>query len=87
LEFLVQFLVLNHHDEHLARYTHTLSMIKQLFLAHVLTKDQLTLLKKAYQYYHFLLHQKIVRPGLANSEKKYGRLLELIRILFDRYLQ
>ena len=73
LEFLVQFLVLNLQKANLARYTHTLSQMKQLFQNHVLTEEQYKILKKAYQYYHYLLHQKIVQPPSENIEEMQGK--------------
>ncbi|KTD57417.1 bifunctional [glutamate--ammonia ligase]-adenylyl-L-tyrosine phosphorylase/[glutamate--ammonia-ligase] adenylyltransferase [Legionella shakespearei] len=62
LEFLLQFLVLNQREVSFARYTHTLSQLQQLNLAGVLTKEQFITLKKAYEKYHYLLHQKVLRP-------------------------
>jgi glutamate-ammonia-ligase adenylyltransferase len=73
LDFLVQFLVLNQHDPGLARYTHTLSQMKQLYHDQVLTEDQYKILKKAYRYYHYLLHQKIVQPRSVNVEAIQGK--------------
>ena len=67
LEFLVQYLVLKLSQPGFARYTHTLSQIKQLFLAEVLTKEQFILLNKAYRQYHHLLHQKILQLNPVNS--------------------
>ena len=63
LEFLIQFLVLNLQNSNLARYTHTLSQIQQLFLSRVIDREQFLVLKKAYNYYHYLLHQKILQPN------------------------
>lgn len=68
LEFLIQFLVLKLGDPRYARYTHTLSQIQHLYLTHVLTKEQFLILKKAYQLYHYLLHQKILQPGAVHNK-------------------
>lgn len=69
LEFLMQFLVLSQGDASLARYTHTLGQMQQLSMAQILTKEQFITLKKAYQYYHHLLHQKILQPEAVNIEE------------------
>lgn len=61
LEFLVQYLILDRANPVFARYTNTLSQMRQLFLAGALTKEQFLLLKKAYQHYHHLAHQSILQ--------------------------
>lgn len=83
LEFLVQFLVLKLRDPALARYTHTLSLIQQLFLARVLDRMQFVTLKKAYQHYHHLLHQQIVQPGEVGCEEIQRNVLCVCEMLLS----
>ncbi|WP_084602178.1 bifunctional [glutamate--ammonia ligase]-adenylyl-L-tyrosine phosphorylase/[glutamate--ammonia-ligase] adenylyltransferase [Legionella fallonii] len=82
LEFLIQFLVLNLQNPNLARYTHTLSQLQQLFLAHVIEKEQFTILKRAYSYYHYLLHQKILQPNpgtdIAATQEKVASVCDAL---------
>lgn len=82
LEFLVQFLVLNLHEPKLARFTHTLSQIKQLFFADILSEKNYKILKKAYQNYHFLLHQKIVQTKSVNSNEMQARVLAICESIY-----
>ncbi|BCA96455.1 glutamate-ammonia-ligase adenylyltransferase [Legionella antarctica] len=83
LEFLVQFLVLNLNQPEMARYTHTLSQLKQLFFAHVLTKEQWITLKEAYQHYHYLLHQKILQSKSIDSEEIQAKVAEICDIIYQ----
>jgi glutamate-ammonia-ligase adenylyltransferase len=73
LEFLIQYLVLRFASPHLARFTHTLSQIKQLYNAKVLTKEEYMILKSAYNKYHYSLHQHMLSDdfmiNLAVNEK------------------
>ncbi|KGP62694.1 glutamate-ammonia-ligase adenylyltransferase [Legionella norrlandica] len=82
LEFLVQFLVLNLGDPEFSRYTNTLSQLQHLFLSRVLTKSQFVTLKKAYQYFHHVMHQKIVRSNEFNGEKMMNKVNEICKILY-----
>lgn len=68
LEFLIQYLVLQLSAPHLARFTHTLSQMRQLVKAQVLGKEQFSILKSAYQQYHNLLHQQIICSDPVNAE-------------------
>ena len=86
LEFLVQFLVLDLHKQNLARYTHTLSHLKQLFLAHVLTDEQYKILKKAYQHYHHLLHHKIVQSEIKNTEEMQEKVWTVCEDVYGKLL-
>ncbi|HIG0328673.1 TPA: bifunctional [glutamate--ammonia ligase]-adenylyl-L-tyrosine phosphorylase/[glutamate--ammonia-ligase] adenylyltransferase [Legionella pneumophila] len=82
LEFLVQFLVLNHGDPKFSSYTNTLSQLKHLFLSDVLTKSQFITLKKAYQYFHYLMHQKIVQPVVINDDEMQNAVSLLCKELY-----
>ena len=82
LEFLIQFLVLNAGDSRFARYTHTMSQLEQLFLIHVLTKEQLTILKNAYRQFHHILHQKILQPGVDNSEDINKSVMAVCKVIY-----
>ncbi len=83
LEFLIQFLVLNLQHSNLARYTHTLSQIQQLFLSRVISREQFIVLKKAYNYYHYLLHRKILQPNpSADIEKFRERVAQVCNALY-----
>lgn len=79
LEFLVQFLILNLRDPKFSRYTNTLSQLQHLFLVNVLTKPQFITLKKAYQYFHYLMHQKIVQSDVLNGEEIHHDVLEVCK--------
>lgn len=83
LEFLVQFLVLNLGNPYLAKYTHTLNQMQHLFLAQVLTKQQYTILKKAYSHYHQLLHQNVVRPEKVANKKLQEAVFNVCRELYQ----
>jgi glutamate-ammonia-ligase adenylyltransferase len=61
LEFLIQFLVLDQGNPDVARYTNTLSLLRQLYLLRALTQAQFSILKTAYHLYHRVLHQKVVQ--------------------------
>lgn len=85
LEFLVQFLVLNLANPSLARYTHTLSQLHHLFLAGVLSKNQFTLLKKAYRKHHQLLHQNLLCPGrVVSSESMQKEITAIAQEFFEQ---
>ncbi|KTD04921.1 bifunctional [glutamate--ammonia ligase]-adenylyl-L-tyrosine phosphorylase/[glutamate--ammonia-ligase] adenylyltransferase [Legionella feeleii] len=68
LEFLVQFLVLTNPASSLVQYTHTLSWLRTLFKEGKLNKTQFGQLKRAYKYYHHLLHQHVLQPGLVGNK-------------------
>ncbi|KTD46475.1 bifunctional [glutamate--ammonia ligase]-adenylyl-L-tyrosine phosphorylase/[glutamate--ammonia-ligase] adenylyltransferase [Legionella quateirensis] len=82
IEFLIQFLVLNAGDSGFARYTHTLSQLEHLFINHVVTKEQLTILKDAYEHYHHLLHQKILQPGVERSEEINKAVMDVCKEIY-----
>jgi glutamate-ammonia-ligase adenylyltransferase len=82
IEFLVQFLALCLKDAEIARYTHTLSQLKKIRLAGLLTQEQFILLKKAYSYYHNLLHQEIVRSEEHFSVETQSRVLEICKVIY-----
>lgn len=71
LEFLVQFLTLGLSDSSLARYTNTMTLLKQLFIRNAITLDQYRQLKHAYQYFHHVLHLSVLKP-MAFEEDKYS---------------
>lgn len=83
LEFLVQFLMLRLGDPYLARYTNTLSQLHHLFLAAVLSKEQYTFLKKAYKKHHQVLHQNLLRPGVANDKNMQDEILAVCKEIFN----
>jgi len=85
LEFLVQFLILNLGAIVFAQYTHTLSQLRQLYLAKVLTKEQFSILKKAYQHYHYLLHQNLLAPGNENNEQMQNQVSAVCEALYTLY--
>ncbi len=68
LEFLVQFLVLTHPQQQFVRHTNTLSQLRLLFSANVLSKTQFSRLKRVYNYYHQLLHQHLLQPCPRDSD-------------------
>lgn len=74
IEFLVQFLLLDSKEPDMARYTHTLSQLRQLFLMNRLSHEQMNILYKAYLHYHFLLHQQV----LLNKEEECSDFLEQV---------
>lgn len=82
LEFLLQFLVLNQRDVLFARYTHTLSLLQQLHLAGILTKEQFLTLKKAYEKYHYLLHQKALRSESADVKEIKEGVLAVCKAIY-----
>lgn len=82
LEFLVQFLVLSSHKPEFARYTHTLSQIRQLVLTGLLTKQQATLLKNAYRQYHYQLHRNIIQPGLKQEVTLHKDVLQVCETIY-----
>lgn len=61
LEFLVQFLVLANSDERFSAITNSLEQINMLYHLKVLKQQQWLVLTKAYQEYHQLLHDEILR--------------------------
>jgi glutamate-ammonia-ligase adenylyltransferase len=67
LEFLVHYLVLKAGLSSLARFTHTLSLLKQLSQAKLLNQEHYLVLKKAYSVYHKALHQQVVCPGSCST--------------------
>ena len=77
LEFLVQFLVLKLGNPALGQYTHTLSLLHQLFLAKNLTQEQFVTLKQAYRYYHQLLHQQILQSNKSYSAEVYNEVRQI----------
>ncbi|MFT4059548.1 MAG: bifunctional [glutamate--ammonia ligase]-adenylyl-L-tyrosine phosphorylase/[glutamate--ammonia-ligase] adenylyltransferase [Legionella sp.] len=79
LEFLVQFLVLNLGQPSLARSTHTLNQLNHLFAAGVINMEQLTLLKKAYQHYHYLLHMDLLCSDGSKDERFYQQVAKIYR--------
>jgi glutamate-ammonia-ligase adenylyltransferase len=83
LEFLIQFLVLKQGDPGFARYTHTLSQLQHLYASHRITKAQLVLLKKAYQDYHHLMHQKILQPGVEYNGEMQEQVIEVCGQLYQ----
>lgn len=83
LEFLIQFLVLAAHKEVLAKHTHTLSQIKQLALAHRLTKGQEKILRKAYIQYQTVLHQKIIHSKPAQNEALNAQVLAICSYIYS----
>lgn len=68
LEFLVQFLVLQLGNEQFAQFTHTMSQLRQLFLAKALSLEQCLILKRAYKHYHQSLHQALLKPSVVSDE-------------------
>lgn len=83
LEFLVQFLVLNLGNPAFARNTHILSQINQLFLKQVLSKYQVEILKKAYHYYHHLLHQSILGSMVEYNQSVQNEIFELCELIYN----
>ncbi len=63
LEFLVQFLALANPKQSLLRCTNTLSQLQKLFSEKILDQQQFIKLKRAYRYYHYLLHQNLLGPA------------------------
>jgi len=83
LEFLVQFLVLQLGKPNLAKYTHTLSHIQQLFLAQIITEEQFKILRKAYKNYHHLLHLNILKPGMKHNELMQSKVLAVCEAIYS----
>lgn len=82
LEFLVQFLVLNLRNPKLACFTQTLSQLKRVYDAGILSKEQFLVLKKAYCYYHHLLHLDLLSPGTTIEENTPSQVL----IIYHQHL-
>lgn len=83
LEFLTQYLLLRAAQPDLTRFTHTLSQIKQLHGANIISDEHYVILKNAYTQYHHFLHQYTLKteviPNLALQEKIH----ELCEILYN----
>lgn len=67
LEFLVQFLMLSLANPNLAAYTQTVKQIEQLVFYGALSKDQGSILIKAYQRYHHVLHASVLQPEASTN--------------------
>jgi len=85
LEFLVQFLLLNLSDPKLSRYTHTLSQLKQLYLAQVVTEEQYEVLKKAYRRYHHYLHQNILQSAGTSNDELYQQVGAICDAIYSKF--
>lgn len=83
LEFLVQFLVLKSQNPELAKYSNTLSQLQQLLLVKVITEPQFKILKKAYQQYHRLLHQRVLKAQTELNEKTFEEVRDLCTQLYS----
>jgi len=68
LEFLIQFLILGLGQSEIIGDTHPLNQLDHLLLAKVITKKQHSILSKAYQQYHYFLHQNILNATEKNAE-------------------
>lgn len=82
LEFLIQYLVLKQANSDFALYSHTLSLLKQLFLVQAITGEQFTVLKKAAQKYHSLLHLKTIQNVEGECGDMQKRVLEICESLY-----
>ena len=89
IEFLVQYLVLQHAAIHpgLTHWTDNVRLIEALMAEEILTEDEVRLLKEGYlllrqQVHHLNLQEKEKRIPLEQFEKKG----EKIYALFDRYV-
>lgn len=69
LEFLVQFLVLTQPQTDFSRYTNTFGLLQKLQSENIISKEQGSVLIKAYKYYHQLLHRNILQPGSHHDVK------------------
>lgn len=84
IEFLVQFLLLTQGDAEFKELTNTMLLLKKLNSKKIISTSQYHILKKADEYYHFLLHKQIlfshdeiVDPSIQSSvlavcEEIYG---------------
>lgn len=63
LEFLVQYLVLLSGESLLAKYTHTLSLLWQLFRLQKIKSEDYAAITKAYKHFHKALHLKLLKAG------------------------
>ncbi|CAM2863246.1 bifunctional [glutamate--ammonia ligase]-adenylyl-L-tyrosine phosphorylase/[glutamate--ammonia-ligase] adenylyltransferase [Legionella worsleiensis] len=82
LEFLIQFLVLSAGDSGFAHHTHTLNQIEHLYLTKAITREQLNILRRAYRYYHRVLHQKILQPGFDHAEGINEAVIEVCQEIY-----
>lgn len=67
LEFWIQYLVLVNPIPALNRYTHTLSLLRQLASHSVITPGQFRILQRAWRHYHHVLHQSVLNPDKVVS--------------------
>lgn len=82
LEFLVQFLVLANPLKSSLRYTNTLSLLHNLYTEKILTKTQFNQLKQAYHFYHYLLHQQVLKPGKQEISSHQAAVQALSNLFF-----
>lgn len=80
LEFLVQFLLLAHPHDKLARATHTLSQLQHLYTNHVLSQAQFKTLEDAYRHYHHVLHRQILQLEPVTTNTYQQDVLEIMRL-------
>lgn len=82
LEFMLQYLILQHGCPQLARMTRPLNQMRQLLLLELITKDDFILFKKAYECYHKLLHEQIINPREINVLPMQKEVLRLSNKVF-----
>jgi glutamate-ammonia-ligase adenylyltransferase len=69
IEFLIQYLVLRANNIDMARYTHTISLMHQLYKHRIISHDQLVLLKSGWEKAHHQLQVQSI--GLKRNIKSY----------------
>ena len=83
LAFLVQYLVLAHPEQEFVQRTHMLMQLQQLFLHHVLSKSQLSILTKAYRDNQHMLHQHVLRGDPVTRHGHESEVLAISQVFYD----
>lgn len=83
LEFLVQGLILVHPHKEFSRYTHTLNLLQRLTHEKIINASQHAVLKKAYQRYHFLLHQHLLKNIVENDVPEAN----IVREIYEYFIK
>ncbi|RAP34459.1 bifunctional glutamine synthetase adenylyltransferase/deadenyltransferase [Legionella quinlivanii] len=84
LEFLVQCLILIHARKNYSRYTHTLSLLRQLAKDDILSKEQFNCLKEAYQKYHQVLHLGLLEDYEPSCEKELQQVFAISEAIYKQ---
>lgn len=83
LEFMVQYLILISEKPQLAYYTHTLSQLNCLFKMEIISSNELTLLKRAYRYFHRMLHWELLTVQINLDDSLFIQINQLYNSLLE----